>query len=103
MTSTHRQEALQDTANGYKRYKHTPCDQDCYRCNACNASTEGPQAVGGRLMYRAEEAAFLLNISRTRIFELLRSNQLDSVTYGRTRLITHRALLEFVSELEASA
>ncbi len=56
--------------------------------------------VSPRLLYRAEEAAFLLNISRTRIFELLRSNQLRSVTYGRSRLIPHTALVEFVEQLE---
>jgi excisionase family DNA binding protein len=57
-------------------------------------------AVTPRLLYRVEEAAYLLNISRTRVFELLRSDQLRSVTHGRTRLIPHAALLEFVQRLE---
>lgn len=56
-----------------------------------------------RLLYRVEEAAFLLSIGRTRVFELLRSGQLRSVTYGRTRLISHGALVEFVRQLEEPA
>jgi excisionase family DNA binding protein len=47
-----------------------------------------------------EEAAKLLSISRSRTFELLRSGRLQSVTEGRARLISHRALVEFVNELE---
>ena len=69
-----------------------------------NPLPQGLQPMGQhRLMYRAEEAAFLLSISRSRIFELLRSGELRSVTQGRTRLIPRSALIKYVEDLENNA
>lgn len=36
-----------------------------------------------RVMYRAEEAAELLSLSRDRVYQLIRSNQLRSVQVGK--------------------
>ena len=68
---------------------------------ATNPKTQ-TREVPVKLLYRVDEAAHLLSISRSRIFELLRCGQLRSVTHGRTRLIPHSALEEFVEELEGS-
>ena len=59
--------------------------------------------VPERLLYRVEEACELLSLSRSRIFELLRSGQLRSVKEGRTRLISRAALVDFVAALEREA
>jgi len=55
------------------------------------------------LMHRVPEAAELLRISRSALYELIRSGQVRSVTVGRTRLITHHALTEYVQRLEEAA
>ncbi|MDO5698139.1 MAG: helix-turn-helix domain-containing protein [Dermatophilus congolensis] len=55
------------------------------------------------LMHRVPEAAALLNISRSALYELIRSHQVRSVTVGRTRLITHQALTDYVADLERQA
>jgi len=55
------------------------------------------------LMHRVPEAAELLRISRSALYELLRSRQITSVTVGRTRLISHGALVEYVRRLEEEA
>ena len=52
------------------------------------------------LLYRVEDAARLLSLSRSVTFELLRTGRLRSVHEGRTRLIPATALREYVSQLE---
>lgn len=56
-----------------------------------------------RLLYRVDEVCDLLSLSRSRVFELLRSGELRSVTQGRSRLIPNAALHEYVAELERQA
>lgn len=55
------------------------------------------------LMYRVPEAASALRISRSRLYELIRSDQIRSVTVGRTRLISHTALTDYIHRLEEAA
>ena len=55
------------------------------------------------LMYRVPEAAETLRISRSALYELIRSRQVRSVTVGRTRLISHSALTDYVRRLEEEA
>ena len=43
-----------------------------------------------RVMYRVEEAAELLSLSRDRVYQLIRSNQLRSVRIGRARRVPAR-------------
>lgn len=59
-----------------------------------------PTVPATKLLYRVEEAGELLSLSRSRMFELIRSGAIRSVTQGRTRLIPHSALEAFVADLE---
>jgi excisionase family DNA binding protein len=53
-----------------------------------------------RLLYRVEDAAELLSLSRSVVYDSLRNRRLRSVQEGRTRLIPASALAEYVSRLE---
>jgi excisionase family DNA binding protein len=55
------------------------------------------------LLYRVEDAAHLLSLSRSVIFELLRSGRLRSVQEGRARLIPATAMHEYIVQLENEA
>jgi excisionase family DNA binding protein len=46
-----------------------------------------------------KQACQILGISRTSLYALLASNQLQSVTVGRRRFVTREAIDEFVSSL----
>jgi excisionase family DNA binding protein len=48
------------------------------------------------LLLRPEQAAESLSLSRTTVFELLRTGELASVKIGRSRRITPDALRDFV-------
>ena len=50
-----------------------------------------------RLLLTPSEAADLLGLSKSYIYELLASNALPSITIGRARRIPRRALEEFVA------
>lgn len=50
-----------------------------------------------RLLLTPSEAADLLGLSKSYIYELLASNTLPSITIGRARRIPRRALEEFVA------
>ena len=56
-----------------------------------------------RLLYKPEEAADALAVSRTRIYELIRGGQLESVKSGRNRRIPAEALDEYVARLRDEA
>lgn len=56
--------------------------------------TEVPQ------LYRVEQTMRMLSLSRTVIYELIRSGRLRSVKQGRTRLIPASAIAEYVDRLE---
>lgn len=53
------------------------------------------------LLLRPEQAARVLNISRSKVFELIRSGELRSVKSGGCRRISAIALREYVARLEA--
>lgn len=55
------------------------------------------------LLYEVEEAVCALRLSRTVIYELIRSKRLRSVKQGRRRLIPASALTEYIACLEAEA
>jgi excisionase family DNA binding protein len=55
-----------------------------------------------RVLLRPEEAARALGVSRTTVFELIRSGALRSVKIGSVRRISATALAEFVAGLEAA-
>jgi excisionase family DNA binding protein len=55
-----------------------------------------------RVLLRPEEAAQALGVSRTTVFELMRSGALRSVKIGAARRVSATALAEFVAALEAA-
>ena len=59
-----------------------------------------PLAHPHKALYRVPEAMALLSLSRTAIYEQIRSNRLRSVKRGRSRLIPEAAIAEFVALLE---
>jgi len=56
-----------------------------------------------RLLLRPEEAAEMLSIGRSRLYELLKSGAVASLQIGRSRRISPDALDAFVSQLKAGA
>jgi len=54
-------------------------------------------------LYKVTDAARVLSLSRTVIFELLRSGRLRSVKQGRTRLIPAAAIRDYIILLEREA
>jgi excisionase family DNA binding protein len=59
--------------------------------------------VTGSRLYRVPDAMRLLSMSRTVIYEQLRSGRLRSVRQGRARLIPDTAITEYISLLETEA
>lgn len=55
------------------------------------------------VVYRVEEATEALRLSRSALYELIRSGQLRTVTQGRRRLVPVAALHEYINTLEAGA
>jgi excisionase family DNA binding protein len=56
-----------------------------------------------KLLYDVREAAQLLSISRTKVYELMASGQLVSVRIGRSRRIPAEELRRFVATHEGGA
>lgn len=54
-------------------------------------------------LYRIPEAMRALSMSRSVIYELIRSGRLRSVREGRARLIPATAIAEYIALLEAEA
>jgi hypothetical protein len=66
-----------------------------------NPSTAGKAAsVQHRALYKVSEAMAVLSLSRTVIYELMRTGRLRSVREGRARLIPAGAIVEYVALLE---
>jgi excisionase family DNA binding protein len=55
------------------------------------------------LLYRVDEAAAALPLSRSSVYELIRSGQLRSVKQDRRRLVPVTALAEYVASLGGAA
>lgn len=56
-----------------------------------------------KLLYRPKEAAAVLDISRDKLYDLMRAGRITSVKDGRARFITAEALNAYVGLLEAEA
>jgi excisionase family DNA binding protein len=54
----------------------------------------------GRQLYKVAEAMIVLSMSRSVIYEQIRSGRLRSVTQGRSRLIPASAIADYVALLE---
>ena len=61
------------------------------------------QTVVNRKLYRVEEAAQLLGVGRTRIFDLMKLGELRSVKIGGSRRVPAAALDEYIARLLARA
>lgn len=57
------------------------------------------QEIPRRELYRVDEAVVLLNLSRSQLYELIRSGRIQSVTEGRVRLIPAAAITRYVTLL----
>ncbi len=57
--------------------------------------------ITGQLLLRPAEAAQALGLSRTKVFELMKSGELRSVKIGHLRRVSASALAEFVARLDA--
>lgn len=51
------------------------------------------------MLYTPQEVAEIMSISRSQVYNLMNSNQLDSVHIGRSRRITMDQIHEFVGQL----
>jgi excisionase family DNA binding protein len=61
------------------------------------------ESTPDRELYRVSEVMTLLSLSRSVLYEELRSGRLRSVHRGRTRLIPATAIAEYVALLEREA
>lgn len=59
--------------------------------------------AAGKQLYRVRDAMVVLSLSRSVIYEQIRSGRLRSVTQGRSRLIPASAIAEYVKLLESEA
>jgi excisionase family DNA binding protein len=55
------------------------------------------------VLYRVDEAAAALRLSRSSVYELIRSGKLRTVKQGRRRLVPVTALAEYVASLGGAA
>ena len=63
----------------------------------------GVKPMEDRLLYRVTEVAVFLNVSRSKVYELLGSGALPSVKIDRTRLIRGSDLRQYVESLRPVA
>jgi excisionase family DNA binding protein len=57
----------------------------------------------GKMLYRATEAMAVLSMSRSAIYDEIRSGRLRSVKRGRSRLISASAIADYIALLEQEA
>lgn len=53
-----------------------------------------------KLLYRPREAALVLGMSKTALYDLIRTKRIRSIKDGKFRFITADALREYVQTLE---
>jgi excisionase family DNA binding protein len=69
----------------------------------CVDQSHGSQLTAwlpGKQLYRVTDAMTVLSMSRSVIYEQIRSGRLRSVTQGRTRLIPASAITDYIALLE---
>jgi excisionase family DNA binding protein len=66
-------------------------------------SAPGQEQLDDLQLYRVKDAMRLLKLSRTVIYELMRTGRLRSVQQGRARLITAEAIREYIALLKDEA
>jgi excisionase family DNA binding protein len=50
-----------------------------------------------KLLYRAEEAAVIMSLSRTAVFGLIRSGDLDTIKIGHRRRIPRSSIEDYIT------
>jgi excisionase family DNA binding protein len=83
---------------------HSPTNDRQSRMNGLRTSKDWhPQqsevAMEDRLLYRVLEVAVILNISRSKVYELFSSGNLESVKIDRSRLVRSSDLRAYVDRL----
>jgi excisionase family DNA binding protein len=68
-----------------------------------NRNDTAAQPTPGKLLYKVPEAMTVLSLSRSVIYEEIRSGRLRTVTRGRSRLIPASAITDYVRLLEREA
>jgi excisionase family DNA binding protein len=58
------------------------------------------RVMSGKALYRVADAMTVLSMSRSAIYEEMRSGRLRSVKRGRSRLISAAAIADYVALLE---
>jgi excisionase family DNA binding protein len=58
-----------------------------------------PIVAPGKILYRAEEAAAMMSLSRTAVFGLIKSGDLRTVKIGGRRRIPHASIENYVARL----
>ncbi len=61
----------------------------------------GAAASPERIALSPDEAAYLVGISRSRVYELMAAGELRSVKIGRSRRIPRQALLDYIEALDS--
>lgn len=61
------------------------------------------QTQPSKIMYRVEEAADLMALSRTAVYALIRSGNLETIKIGNRRRIPRRSIEDYVSRQLAAA
>ncbi|MFC2153115.1 helix-turn-helix domain-containing protein [Actinomycetota bacterium] len=64
-----------------------------------DASTEGEEDEVEPLLYTTDEAARVVGIGRSKLYELMAAGKIESVHIGRSRRIPAEALADFVAAL----
>ncbi len=59
--------------------------------------------IGDKLVYNVDEAAELLSIGRTMVFQLIAEGRLGSLKIGHRRLVPRQDLEAFIAELRSPA
>jgi excisionase family DNA binding protein len=67
------------------------------------STTTDLKVVAAPVLYRIPEAVSVLNLSRSVVYELIRSGRLKTVKEGRTRLVPAAAIAEYVDLLMREA
>ena len=62
-----------------------------------------PSEANRKQLYRVSDAMVILSMSRSVIYEQIRSGRLRSVTEGRRRLISASAIADYIALLEYEA
>lgn len=85
------------------RSRYIEANAPARRDDAAQSSPREGYAHRDKLLLTAEEVAQALGIGRSKVYELMASEQLRSVAIGRLRRVPAARLAEFVANLDVEA